>query len=104
MEDEITFGCFFFLSSLLLFFGSQPGTNGVGTGFYYLGSQSGGGGFSPVRQIRPKVAIELYRLVVRLIGLYNCIRRMIISFFVSLPFLSLILALAAQEVCAEREG
>jgi len=26
---------FFFLSSLLLFFGSRPGTNGVGTGFYH---------------------------------------------------------------------
>jgi len=36
MEDGITFGCFLFLSSLLLFFGSRPGTNGVGTGFYHL--------------------------------------------------------------------
>jgi hypothetical protein len=27
---------FLFLSSLLLFFGSRPGTNGVGTGFYHL--------------------------------------------------------------------
>ena len=34
---------------------------------------------------------------------YDCVRRMIVSFFVSLSF-SLILALAAQEVCAEREG
>jgi hypothetical protein len=47
MEDGITFGCFLFLSSLLLFFGSRPGTNGVGTGFYHLRSQSSGGGFSP---------------------------------------------------------
>jgi len=27
---------FLFLSSLLLFFGSRPGTNGVGTGFCHL--------------------------------------------------------------------
>ena len=38
---------FLCLSSLLLFFESQPGTNSVGTGFYHLQSQSGGGGFSP---------------------------------------------------------
>ena len=36
MEDGITFVCFLFLSSLLLFFGSRPGTNGVGMGFYHL--------------------------------------------------------------------
>ena len=36
MEDGITFGCFLFLSSLLLFFGSRPGTNSVGMGFYHL--------------------------------------------------------------------
>jgi hypothetical protein len=35
MEDGITFGCFLVFSSLLLFFGSWPGTNGVGTGFYH---------------------------------------------------------------------
>jgi len=38
---------FLFLSSLLLFFGSRPGTNGVGMGFYHLRSQSSGGAFSP---------------------------------------------------------
>jgi len=37
---------FLWLSSLLLFFGSRPSTNGVGTGFYHLRSQSSGGGFS----------------------------------------------------------
>jgi len=46
MEDGITFGCFLFLSSLLIFIGSRPSTNGVGTGFYHLRSQSSGGGFS----------------------------------------------------------
>jgi len=35
------------LFSFLLFFGFRPSTNGVGTGFYHLQSQSGGGGFSP---------------------------------------------------------
>jgi len=36
MEDRITLDGFFILSSVLLFFGSRPGTNGVGTGFYHL--------------------------------------------------------------------
>jgi len=36
-----------FLSSLLLFFGSWPGINGVGTGFTTSGSQSMGGRVSP---------------------------------------------------------
>jgi hypothetical protein len=57
-----------------------------------------------VCRIRRKVAIEQYRSVVGLMGSYDCVRRMIVSFFVSLSFFSLILALAAQEVCAEREG
>jgi hypothetical protein len=35
MEDGITLDVFLFLSSFLLFFGSRPGTNGVGTGFYH---------------------------------------------------------------------
>jgi len=54
----------------------------------------------PVHRIRRKVAIELYRSVVGLMGSYDCVRRMIVSFLVSLFFSSLILALAAQEVCA----
>jgi len=53
----------------------------------------------PVRWIHQTVAIVLYRSVVGLIGSYSYIRRMIVSFFVSLSFFSLILALAAQEVC-----
>jgi hypothetical protein len=36
MEVGITFGCLLFLFSLLLCFGSWPGTNGIGTGFYQL--------------------------------------------------------------------
>ena len=38
---------FLLLSSLLLFLGSRPGTNGVGTGFTTSGSQSMGDGVSP---------------------------------------------------------
>jgi len=45
--DGITWGCLLFLSSLPLFFGSWPSTNGVGMGFYHVRSQSSGGGFSP---------------------------------------------------------
>jgi len=40
----------------------------------------------PVHRIRRKVAIELYRSVVGLMGSYDCVRRMIVSFFVSLSF------------------
>jgi hypothetical protein len=54
----------------------------------------------PVRRISRKVAIELYRSVVGLLGLYDCVPRVIVSFLVSLSFSSHILALAAQEVCA----
>jgi len=36
VANRITFGYFLFLSSLLLFFGSQPGTNGISMGFYHL--------------------------------------------------------------------
>jgi hypothetical protein len=53
-----------------------------------------------VRRVRQKVAIEPYQSVVRLMSSYDCVRRMIVSFFVSLSFISLILVLAAQEVCA----
>jgi len=47
MEIESLLDIFLFLSSLLHFFGSRPGTNGVGRGFYHLRSQSSGGGCSP---------------------------------------------------------
>jgi hypothetical protein len=57
----------------------------------------------PVRQFRRKFAIELYRSVVGHMGSYDSVRRMIVSFIVSLSF-SLKPALAAQEVCTEREG
>jgi len=40
----------------------------------------------PVDQIRRKVAIELYPSVVGLMGLRDCVCRMIVSFFVSLSF------------------
>jgi len=40
----------------------------------------------PVHRIRRKVAIELYHKVLGLMGSYDCVRRMIVSFFVSLSF------------------
>ena len=39
-----------------------------------------------MHRIRRKVAIELYRSVLGLIGSYNCVHRMIDSFVVSLSF------------------
>jgi hypothetical protein len=99
MEDGMTFGCFLvsLFSSLLCIsarykwrrHGFLPPSESVKWRWIF-----------PVRQIRRKVAIELYRSVVGLMGSYDCVRRMIVSFFVSLSFFSLILALAAQEVCA----
>jgi hypothetical protein len=53
-----------------------------------------------VHQMSRKVAIELYRSVMGLMGSYNRVRRMIVSFILSLFFFSIILALAAQVVCA----
>jgi len=87
MEDGITFGCFLvslFSSSLL--FGSRPGTNGVGTGFYHLPMEVE----FPRAPDPPKGRPELYRSVVGLMGSYDCVRRMIVSFFVSLSFSSLV--------------
>jgi hypothetical protein len=44
----------------------------------------------PNRRIRRKVTIDLHPSVVGLMGLYNYVCRMIVSFFVSLVFSSLI--------------
>jgi len=46
METGPLLDDFLFLSSLLLFFGSRPGINSVGTGFTTARSQSMGGGVS----------------------------------------------------------
>jgi len=45
--DGITLDVFLFLSSILLFFGSQPGINGIGTRFTTSRTQSLGDGVSP---------------------------------------------------------
>jgi hypothetical protein len=86
MEDRITFGCF--LVSLFFFSSAWISAR-------YKSRQHG---FLPspdhsqvemvfsVRQIHRKVTIELYRSVVGLMGSYDCVRRMIVSFLVSLSF------------------
>jgi hypothetical protein len=96
----MTFGCFLvsLFSSSLLWISARYKSRRHG--FYHLRLSVNGRWSFPVRPIRQKVALELYRSVVGLMGSYDCVRRMIVSFFVSLSFLSLILALAAQEVCA----
>jgi len=84
MEDGITFGRFLvslFSSSLLWIsarykwrrHGFLPPSESIKWRWIF-----------PVRRIRRKVAIELYRSVVGLMGSYDCVRRMIVSFFVSL--------------------
>jgi hypothetical protein len=40
----------------------------------------------PMCRINRKVAIELYQSVMGLMGAYDCVRRIIVSFFVSLSF------------------
>jgi hypothetical protein len=99
MEGGITFGCFLvslFSSSVLWitalykwhWHGFLPPAESIQWRWTF-----------PGRQIRRKVAIVLHRSVAGLTSSYDCVRRMIVSFFVSLSFFSLTLALAAQEVC-----
>jgi len=64
MEDGISFRCFFFLSSLLLFWGSRPGTHAISVGFYHLPLEVE----FPMCRIHRKVAIELYQLVAGLLS------------------------------------
>jgi len=53
----------------------------------------------PVRRIRQKVAIELYGSVVGLMGSYDSVCRMVVSFMVPFPLLFPCTVYAAQEVC-----
>jgi len=98
----LLFLCFLLFSSLLFslhpFFGSRPGTNGVGTGFYHLPMEVE----FPRAPDPPKgrywalpIGCGTYGFV-WLRTLNGCL----ITPFHSLSFLSLVLALAAQEVCA----
>jgi len=100
MEDGITFGCFLvsLFSSSLLWISAQYKWRRHG--FLPPSESIKWRWIFPVRRIRRKVAIELYRSVVGLLSSYDCVHRMIVSLFVSLSMFSLILALAAQEVCA----
>jgi len=100
MDDEITSGCFLvsLFSSSHLWISARFKWHQQG--FYHLRISVIGRWSLPVRQIRRKVAIELYQSVVGLMRSYDCVHRMIVSFFVSLSFFSPILALAAQEVRA----
>jgi len=100
MEDPITFGCFLvsLSSSSLLWISARYKWRAHG--FLPPSESVNWRWIFPVCRIRRKVAIELYRSVVGLMGSYDWVRRMIVAFFVSLSIFSLILALAAQEVCA----
>jgi len=69
-------------------------------GFYQLRISVNGRWSFPLHQIPQNFAIELYRSVVGLMCSYDCVYRMTVSFFISLSFFSLILALPGQEVCA----
>ena len=88
--------------SLHLFFGSRPGTNGIGTGCYRLPMEVE----FPRAPDQPKghhwaipIGCGTYGFV-RLHTLNGCL----ITPFHSISFISLVLALAAQEVCAKRGG
>ena len=70
-----------------------PSTNGVGMGLPMEVE-------FPHAPEPPKGHDELYQSVLGLMDWYGCVCRMIVSFFVYLSFSSLILAVAAQEVCA----
>jgi len=60
---------FLFLSSLLLFFGSRHPTNGVGTGFFHLWSQSSGGGVSTCAESAERLPLSCTK---RLWNLWVC--------------------------------
>jgi hypothetical protein len=53
-----------------------------------------------MHQIRKNGSIAMGRSAPGDIGLYDCVRRVIVAFLFFFSFSSLILALAAQEVCA----
>jgi len=96
----VPFFCFIFsllFSILHYFFGSRPGINVVGTGFTTSGSHNGRWSF-PVPRIRRKVTLtgtdRLWELRVRTIAYVERL------FDYSLSFSSIVLAFAAQEVCA----
>jgi len=72
--------------------------------FYHVRISVNGIWSFPMRRFLQKVAREPYQTVVGLMGSYNSVHRMIVSFLVSLSFSSLILALAAQMVCTKRGG
>jgi len=80
---------FLFLSSLHLFFSMDLGPVQMASAWVFTTCHWRWS--FPVRWINRKVAIELYRSVVGLMGSYNCVRRMIVSFFVSLSFSSLLI-------------
>ena len=99
MEDGITLGCFLvsLSSSSLLWISARYKWRRHG--FLPPSESVKGRWIFPVRRICRMVAIKLYQSVVGLMGSYDCVRRMIVAFFVSLSIFSLILALPAQEVC-----
>ena len=84
MEDGITFGCF--VVSFLHFFGSGPGTNGVGMGFYHLQM----GVEFPHALHPPKHHPVQYQLVVGLMSSYEYIRSRNVYHFLPFLFFSLV--------------
>ena len=74
---------FLFLSSLLLFFGSRPGTNGVGTGFYHQPMEVE---FSRAPD-PPNGRPEWYRSVAGLMNSYQYVRGRKAQCFLPFPFL-----------------
>jgi len=81
-QSGVSVFCFFssLLFSILCYFRSRPSTNGIGTVFYRL-------------QLEVELACatdpphghpERYWVVVGLVGSYNCIHRMVVSFWVSI--------------------
>ena len=58
----------------------------------------------PVRRIIRTFAIELYQMVVELLGSYDCVRGMIVSFFVSLSFPFLLYGLCSPGALRLKRG
>jgi len=85
MEDGITFGCFLvsLFSSSLLWISAQYKWHRHG--FFPPSESVKWRLIFQVRHIRRKVVIELYRSLVRLMGSYDRVHRMIVSFLFLFP-------------------
>jgi hypothetical protein len=89
-----------FISFSSLFIGFRPSINSIGMGFYQLPMEVE----FPHLPNPPKGHHRMCRLVVKHMGVYDCVRWMIVSFLVSVFFFPLIYWLWQCRRSVPREG